>query len=59
MPALGGLATQVPCCTGVVVMIVWQSVRWKPLPAVAGAGVHEATTVGPLTTVSAGQVVVV
>lgn len=59
MPALGGATTQVPACTGVELVKVWQSVRWKPLPALAGVGVHEATLVGPLTNVSAGQVVVV
>ena len=36
-----------------------QSVRWWPFASVAGSGVHEATTVGPLNKVSAGQVVVV
>ena len=27
LPALGGSTTQVPCCTGVLVTMVWQSVR--------------------------------
>lgn len=59
LTALGGTTTQVPACTGVKLVNILQSVRWKPLPALAGVGVHEATLVGPLTTVSAGQVVVV
>lgn len=59
LPALGGTTTQVPACTGVESVIVWQSVRWKLLAALAGVGVHEATLVGPLTSVSGGQVVVV
>ena len=59
LPTLGGTTTQVPACTGVELVKIWQSVRWKPLPALAGVGVHEATLVGPLTNVSAGHVVVV
>lgn len=45
--------------TAVVEVIVPQLVRWKPLAAVGATGVQAATTVGPLTTVAAGQVVVV
>ena len=59
LPDVGDCGVQVPVCTAVVVAIVWQSVRWKPLALVAATGVHEDTLVGPLTTVSAGQVVVV
>jgi hypothetical protein len=59
LAALGGSGTQVPACTGLFVTTVEQLVCWWPLASVAGAGVHDATLVGPLSTVGAGQVVVV
>jgi putative effector of murein hydrolase LrgA (UPF0299 family) len=55
---LGGSGTQVPACTGVDVVTVLQSVRLYPLARVAGSAVQDATTVGPLNSVSGGQVVV-
>lgn len=55
----GMSGTHVPACLGTLVTMVAQSVRWYPLPAVAGSGVHEPTTVGPLKRISGGQVVVV
>ena len=59
LAALGGSGTQVPACTGVDTTTVLQSVRLWPLRSVAGSGVQDATVVGPLSRVSAGQVVVV
>ena len=46
---------RLPICTGVDTTTLLQSVRWKPLPEVAGTGVQEATTVGPLKSVSGGH----
>lgn len=59
LAALAACGTQVPTCTAVWPVVVLQSVSWCPLALVAATGVHDATGVGPLTTVGAGQVVVV
>jgi hypothetical protein len=59
LPALAACGTQVPTCTAVWPVVVLQLVCWCPLALVAATGVHDATGVGPLTTVGAGQVVVV
>ena len=47
MPAVGPEATQLP--VGVVLAIEPQVVLWYPLPDEAATGVHDATTVGPVT----------
>ena len=56
MPALGADGLQVATAT-LVVLFGPQVVVIQPLPASPGAGVHEATPVGPAR--STGQVVVV
>ena len=47
MPAVGPDATQLP--VGVVLTIDPQVVLWYPLDEEAATGVHDATTVGPVT----------
>lgn len=59
LPAFGNCGTQVPAWTGVLPAVVVQTVCWWPLALVAATGVQLPTLVGPLTTVGAGQVVVV
>lgn len=58
-PAFGPEGTQVPGCTAVWVLEVEQTVCWWPFRSVAGLGVQVCTTVGPLSTSGAGQVVAV
>ena len=59
LPALGACGTHVPTCTGVWPVVVPQLVCWCPLALLAATAVHDATGVGPLTTVGVGQVVAV